>query len=1103
MRLATAAAAAFTSLISTAAADRAGHVYIIDQSTQPHSRDAADLNTLSPVAARLVLAQRAGVEDYHAADLESEGVLDAINEYGVKTPMFADGKDERRRKLNMMLLVEEAAEEDVEASKLNQYPSFAVSPAPGYTASRGLWIDLAKQSEPSIYGSLSDDEALEQLSKLPDSQMHDTFHITTSLDELQNLLSHEKINKEYTITAYITPPGKYAQTGDGAWQWGSYSMPSTSADSQATLRKRSSSRPIAEAPLEDTSASSDSSFTTHDFTAPVPAEEFHSNKKNTSTSPLPGILPQCFASLSACEETTRNCSGHGSCYKKFTDNSASDTSRYRDCYVCGCKATVKENSSDGGKTTTYWGGSACQKRDVSVEFWMLALFSIGFVFLISFAVGSVWEMGGEELPSVIGAGVCTWNGREYYYVCKGIRASVPWSRILPNKIRRPPSLSEIPKSSYIKVVNVCLVFAMEYEKTYVFKPGERPFKRRRVEPRGLQSSWKLRQAAYQEAWREQQSKIDSTLENINSSTIHEISGFLDDNGKVSDGGRIPAGIIITGPSAPHSSIAEQLAKHKASSKPERIFVPLSSGSGSNLKALLKTLIQRGTSRGSALDDETDEVQTFRKKGAKLLNYDLQLLHDSVAEQKLRQVVVTFDDTEAFDSDLLSELVELLGYWQDRIPFVLLFSVATSVDFLQQRLSREAIKCLDGRLFDVAPSGEVLEQMIDTITSTDPPIYIGPTVMGMALERQSDYVQSIDSFVDALKKIPKDHFEALRCTDSFQEWARRSLDDERTTEVKAALQNDLALLELVQQSLSEGQATLKGMMFAISVIRTLQQTLPNASVSPKSTLYVQAMTGKLPGSTMLRSLMLTVRKVPSDTAIKILKAVLSLDVEGHGLAECADIATDLDELLREQAGKGKPLRSEEDVRNSTLRTTVHAQKVELSVHKTSLSQQDKDFTSLLRRFTDTLQDFFTRTLINPKELPFNEIFVYDLRSPHREVFTPRPRHAVERALASPHDYLDCDCCAPEKDPREEGQEEATLAATQPATAVLYQLYLESGNLINASDLWQAFQAVIGDDTDEQQSMALFQRALAELRALGMVKSTRKRVDHIAKVAWRGL
>jgi origin recognition complex subunit 3 len=33
--------------------------------------------------------------------------------------------------------------------------------------------------------------------------------------------------------------------------------------------------------------------------------------------------------------------------------------------------------------------------------------------------------------------------------------------------------------------------------------------------------------------------------------------------------------------------------------------------------------------------------------------------------------------------------------------------------------------------------------------------------------------------------------------------------------------------------------------------------------------------------------------------------------------------------------------------------------------------------------------------------------------------------------------------------------------------------------------------------------LFQRALAELKGMGFVKATRKRVDHVAKVAWRGL
>lgn len=52
---------------------------------------------------------------------------------------------------------------------------------------------------------------------------------------------------------------------------------------------------------------------------------------------------------------------------------------------------------------------------------------------------------------------------------------------------------------------------MEYEKAYVFKTGERPAKRRRVEPNGLQSTWKLRQEAYQEAWQSQQQRIDVSI----------------------------------------------------------------------------------------------------------------------------------------------------------------------------------------------------------------------------------------------------------------------------------------------------------------------------------------------------------------------------------------------------------------------------------------------------------------------------------------------------------------------------------------------------------------------------------------------------------------
>ncbi|KAG9714671.1 hypothetical protein KCU73_g16148, partial [Aureobasidium melanogenum] len=151
------------------------------------------------------------------------------------------------------------------------------------------------------------------------------------------------------------------------------------------------------------------------------------------------------------------------------------------------------------------------------------------------------------------------------------------------------------------------------------------------------------------------------------------------------------------------------------------------------------------------------------------------------------------------------------------------------------------------------------------------------------------------------------------------------------------------------------------------------------------------------------------------------------------------------------------------------------------------------------FVEALETDFDVALINPKDLVFNEIFMYDLKSPHRDVFMPKPRAAIERALASPHDYLDCECCAPDVGTGEEN----TLASTQPSTAILYQLYLEGGAMMNVADLRTAFVTILGDDQDEILTNALFQRSLAELRYLGLVRGTRKKADHVMKISWKGV
>jgi origin recognition complex subunit 3 len=74
---------------------------------------------------------------------------------------------------------------------------------------------------------------------------------------------------------------------------------------------------------------------------------------------------------------------------------------------------------------------------------------------------------------------------------------------------------------------------------------------------------------------------------------------------------------------------------------------------------------------------------------------------------------------------------------DRIPFVLLFGIATSVELFHERLSRAASSCLFGAQFDVEQTSSLL-------------LRLGPLLVSTLMERQQDHVQSVQSFIAALK-----------------------------------------------------------------------------------------------------------------------------------------------------------------------------------------------------------------------------------------------------------------------------------------------------------------------------------------------------------------
>ncbi len=189
--------------------------------------------------------------------------------------------------------------------------------------------------------------------------------------------------------AVILMPGSARFSAPGSSPYGAYGMPSQ--------RLIGAKRSIAEEPM--TEAPPTSSSTVVSFSN---KQVLVSNSSSNST-PFKTLPPSCYASLDDCIKTTRNCSGHGACYKKY-GNADSGL-----CFACGCTATnetfLYNQNNSRGYMLARWGGSACQKKDVSEPFWLISAFTIVMVGLVSWGIGMLFSIGEEKLPGVIGAGV--------------------------------------------------------------------------------------------------------------------------------------------------------------------------------------------------------------------------------------------------------------------------------------------------------------------------------------------------------------------------------------------------------------------------------------------------------------------------------------------------------------------------------------------------------------------------------------------------------------------------------------------------------------------------------------------------------------------------
>jgi origin recognition complex subunit 3 len=370
------------------------------------------------------------------------------------------------------------------------------------------------------------------------------------------------------------------------------------------------------------------------------------------------------------------------------------------------------------------------------------------------------------------------------------------------------------------------------------------------------------------------------------------------------------------------------------------------------------------------------------------------------------------------------------------------------------------------------------------------------------------VLSILSVPDDLKTVIKilgsQHFEAIRMLPSFRGLVEKLVAERKLDQAKKLLNDDASLIEEMCNAVVAKDLIITQILRAIHLL---------ASCSPSNVslfdLYMIAIVGNLRECDVVRRLLDSIKRMAPvellDFTQNVTTAITNgnpdMDLDGwikdnfEFVDQIQKIETDVLRLQKESDDAGESIRSSYAIHSKGVRATVVAQKVQLSYENSKLSKLDKEFTSCVDRLSELVLNYFT--LSNPQELFLNEAWLYDSISPYRDVFTPRPRAAIERALSAPYDYLTSESC----------DSEGGLSSTHPATSILYQMYLETGSLINLFDLWSAFfEMVAGGDEqklEERDALVLFYRALAELRSLGLIKQSKKKTDHLAKVAWKGL
>ena len=193
-----------------------------------------------------------------------------------------------------------------------------------------------------------------------------------------------------------------------------------------------------------------------------------------------------------------------------------------------------------------------------------------------------------------------------------------------------------------------------------------------------------------------------------------------------------------------------------------------------------------------------------------------------------------------------------------------------------------------------------------------------------------------------------------------------------------------LHSVISSSISRCRSYTINLVEAIEVLDLAHSFMVNQTNKlSRHELYSKALFGELVSeeSPLIRELLLAMKKMNSTKLIALLEKVGS----------CSSNLLDRLVPLREKIivliadSEKKNLNSEFDVPVvDTLRATVVSKRVHLSEKKNPLTKEEAEYSRIIQQVHDIMQAYFGENLNGLHDILLNEVFFYDLLSPHKYV-----------------------------------------------------------------------------------------------------------------------